>query len=139
MDCRYLFGLALIALVFSGCKEKAHPCSKPPGFDKLPTPAEIFISKDGAFVGVVTIGADHVARFSHSEKASEEHLTRFREDFAAAIEGDSVGVRFHRSDGDGRYSCGASVKKGDPDYPGALKWHLRDEYWSVSDKAPVAR
>jgi hypothetical protein len=137
MDRRSIALILGVGLGFPiACKGKAAGgCSDPPAFERLALPATLHIYKSETYLGAVTVPASGDPTFA-AAPAPAQQLKGFREDFAKAIGGDSVSVKYETASRDTHYMCGTSVKKGTPEYADALRAHFYGRYYEVKDRAP---
>lgn len=126
--------LACLALPVA-CKSQDKGCAEGPAFAKLALPATLHVYKADTYLGAVTVPASGDPSFS-AAPAPKDKLDEFRADFSRAIGSDSVSVKYETMSGDTHYMCGASVKKGTPEYADALRAHFFGQYYEVKDRAP---
>jgi hypothetical protein len=129
--------LLLLALPLSmACEKPGHPCADGPQLEALTLPATFHVSRNHTWLGAVLIGVDAKPTFQPAPGAPAEELKRFQEDFDEGTKGEDVSVKFETMRGDTHYMCGATFKKGTPEYPAAFKRYLYDQYYDITDAAP---
>ncbi len=117
------------------CKDEKGGCSDPPTFAKLVLPATFHVYKSETYLGAVTVPVSGDPTFSPASAPPDE-VKSFREDFDKAIHSESVSVKYERASKSTHYMCGATVKKGTPEYADALRSHFFGRYYEVKDRAP---
>lgn len=130
---RYLV-IAFLVSLSMGCKEKSEPCSGMT-FDEETLPMTFSVSSRDSNLGTVTMDAQQNVEFKPDANADEEKLKMFLADFEQLTKSDQANYKYSDRDNKGtHYSCGGSVKKGTPQYPGAFKMALYSDYYEIDDK-----
>jgi len=123
------------ALAFACKSKRGGGCSDGPKFETLALPATFHVYKSEEYVGAVTVPAAGDPTFL-PKSANAELVREFEAEFSKAAQAESVSVRYETAEDGVHNMCGASVKKGTPEYADAFRRHIWDRYYEVKDRAP---